>query len=165
MFSPGSLSSPVERKGQQHIDFHAFRRVHTPIEFLIDHILDHALVLHRDALRLERRAADVAVGVHGLLERIVLPPEHVIGVVGVARLVTAGPDEGLAAVCGPVGLVVELGGVPDCLEHELGDLDGVSGWAGTAGLKGAGLGVCDVGSVVGGVEVLAVPAAVGEWCK
>ena len=99
--------------------------MHTPIKLLLNHIINNTLVLLRDALRLERRAANVAVGVHGLLQRVVLPPEHVIGVGREPGLVAAGPDEGLAAVCGPVILVVELGRVPDCLEEELGDLDGV----------------------------------------
>jgi hypothetical protein len=72
--------------------------------------------------------------------------------------------EGVAAVRRPVSLVVELGRVPDNLEHELGNLDRVSRGAGRAGgeeVCGARGGVCDVVLVVGAVEIDAIPASAG----
>jgi len=48
------------------------------------------------------------------------------GVVAVAEI------EGLASVGWPLVLVVECGGVPDNLEHELWDLHRVGRWAGAS---------------------------------
>lgn len=76
-----------------------------------------------------------------------------------ARPVSKAPDEGLRPVGGPVVPVVECGGVEDCFEENLGDANGVRGGAGPVGFEGARGGVGHVGHVVGGVEVLAVPAS------
>lgn len=62
---------------------------------------------------------------------------------------------------GPHVLITEVGHVPHQLVHELRKLDGVAGWAGAAASGTRALAVGDVGLVVGGVKVLAVPA-VGE---
>lgn len=70
----------------------------------------------------------------------------------------------LLGVRGPLSFVVELSRVPDDLQHDLGDLHGVGGWAVAADARageesGAGLGVCDVRLVIWAVEVDTVPAA------
>jgi len=72
-----------------------------------------------DGLGLEAAAlgAHAPAGVHGLLERITLPAEDVIGVLAVAGLVARAQVERLRAVLGPGRLVVEAGGVPDDLER------------------------------------------------
>ena len=136
-------------------------------------------------LRLQARAAGArAPGVHAALQRVALPPKHVVGVLSVPGRVARREHERLRAVGRPLGFVVEGCGVPDdlcrvrglvglvmvCkgwgadLEHDLGDLDWVGGGAcaadaGACEGLGAGDGVGDVGLVVGRVEVLAVPAA------
>ena len=70
-----------------------------------------------------------------------------------------GVEEGLGAVGGPERLVGELGHVPHELVHDLGELDGVRSRAAAATVGTAvAARVGDVGLVVGGVEVLAVPA-------
>src|SRR3569833_3188932 len=120
----------------------------TAVEVLLDHVRDAALVLLRDGLGLERRAADVAVRVHHALQRIALPAEDVIGVAGVAGSVTGGPEDRLAAVLGPERLVVDAAGAPHGLVLVLGLLDGGGGRAGGAGLEGAVLGERHVVAVV-----------------
>ena len=97
--------------------------------------------------------------VHGLLERVVLPPEDVVGVVREARGVPARPHEGLFAV-GEVRRVdrVEAARVPDRLEEDLGQAHGMRRRAGTARLEGPALWVRDVVLVVRRVQVHAVPA-------
>lgn len=129
---------------------------------------------------------EVAALVHGPLEGVVLPAEDVVTVgsgatvIGGDRLANAtgkrtergdgekkglpeihGVDEGVRAVRGPETLVGELGDVPHELEHDLGKLDGVGSGAvaATGGTTEATGSVGDVGLVVDGVEVLAVPAA------
>lgn len=80
----------------------------------------------------------------------------------VSGVVSRAQVEGLGSVLGPLRLVVELSGVPDHLVHQLGDADGVGRWARaseTEEVRGAGRGVGDVVLVVGGVEVLSIPAA------
>lgn len=77
---------------------------------------------------------------------------------GVSGSVTAAPDEWLAAISGPVSLVVERLGVPHSLQKDLWDLDGVGAWALAAALERAGLGVGNVVTVIRAVQVLAVPA-------
>ena len=96
--------------------------------------------------------------VHRLLERIILPAKNIISVGRKAGAVATGPDKWLAAICRPVFLLVEGRGIPDSLEQDLGDLDGMGGWTFAAGLEGASLGVGNMVSVVGGIQVDAVPA-------
>lgn len=120
----------------------------TAVDFLVNGDLLAALVALRDGLGLELRAVDVAVGVHGLLESVALPAEHVVTVISISGRVTEGPDEGLAAVGRPVVGVVERACVPDDLVKELGDLDRMGRGAGTAALEGT-TGVRDVARVVG----------------
>lgn len=79
----------------------------------------------------------------------------------VAGVVSVGEVEGLRSVGWPVCLVVEWGGVPDNLVHELGNADWVSRRAGASQRKelgGARSWVCYVRLVVGRVKILAVPA-------
>ena len=126
------------------------------------------LLLARIVLRglLDRKASlgargvEVAVVVHGLLERVALPAEDVVtvcsGSANVHRV-----HEWVGAVGGPESLVGELPHVPHDLVHDLGKLDGVAGWAGAAAVGAGALAVGDVRLVVRGVEVLAVPAAGG----
>ncbi len=126
---------------------------------------DGALLGHVDGLGLETGAlgTHAAAGVHGLLEGIALPAEDVIGVLAVAGVVTRAEVEGLRAIGGPLRLVVELGGIPDNLVHQLRDPDGVRRRARAAQAEevgGARRRVGDVVLVVIGVEVLAIPAAI-----
>lgn len=127
---------------------------------------------------------EVAAVVHGLLERVALPPEHVVSVGGgasvqgkTATLVyrqdksllgkrghspeVHAVDKRLAAVRGPGALVREHAHVPHELVHDLRQLDGVRRRAlGGAAGRARRAAVVDVALVVGAVEVLAVPAAV-----
>jgi len=110
----------------------------TRVNILIYAPLPGALVPLGDGLRLELRAVDVAVGVHGLLEGVVLPAEDVVAVVAEPGAVPLAPDKRLLGRVGrPQGLVVELGRVPDGLEEELGDLDGVGVGAFPVGFEGS----------------------------
>jgi hypothetical protein len=131
-------------------------------------------------LGLHRLAVNEAILVHDLLQRVVLPAEQVItmsAVSGATELdqrggqwhenyaalylrIAKAPLEGLRAICGPVGRVVERSGVKDDLVHQLWDLYGMGSRAGSSRLKGATLRVGDVIHVVGRVEVDSVPAAV-----
>jgi hypothetical protein len=54
--------------------------------------------------------------VHSLLQRIVLPAEHVIAVLAETSGVACAENEGLRTVGGPVCFVVELRSVPDNLQ-------------------------------------------------
>lgn len=60
-----------------------------------------------------RAPVAVAVRVHGDLQRVALPAEHVVAVVSVAREVPEAPDERLGSILGPLRLLVEGRGVPD----------------------------------------------------
>jgi len=75
-------------------------------------------------------------------------------------MVTLRPNKWLRAIFSPKFLGVELRRVPDGLEKELWDSDGVCGWAGSVILKCARGRVRDVRHVVWRVKVLAVPAAI-----
>lgn len=79
----------------------------------------------------------------------------------VAGVVAHGPVEGGRAVGGPVRHVVELARVEHDLVHDLRDLDRVRRRAGAAHLERS-LRVSDVGLVVWGVQVRAIPAAAQE---
>lgn len=68
----------------------------------------------------------------------------------------------LTSISGPICFVVELFGVPDSLEQDLWEANRVRAWALATRLESAGLGVCDVLAVVGGVEIDAVPAGAIE---
>lgn len=148
----------------------------TPVDIFGRSPRNLALVrlLHR--LTLQLRTENVAVGVHRALERITLPAEHVVGMLPVASppnisipsdswgleylRITHGVDERLGPIGGPQVAIIELTSIPRHLVEQLRNLDGVTRGARAAGLKGSGGGVSDMGSVVGGVEVLSVPAAV-----
>jgi hypothetical protein len=141
----------------------------TSIKVLPNPTLNTAAVAsrHRLGLKPTTARAHAPLGlIHGLLQAIPLPAKHIVTMLSVARVVARGEVEGLRAVGGPVGLVVELPRVPHDLEHDLRNPDGMRGRAGAAG-AGAGEGrgtvgwVGDVRFVVRAVEVLAVPAAGG----
>ena len=70
-----------------------------------------------------------------------------------------GVDERLGVISGPHVAVGEVGDVPHKLVHDLRKTDGVSGWASTATVGALALTVGDVGHVVGGVKVAAIPAS------
>ena len=116
---------------------------------------------------------------HSMLKRVILPTEHVIAMLSIARAgqycqyggfkrvggtilrITVAQDERLRAILRPVFLLVEGAGIPDNFVVNLRDLDGVrrralSGDGGKAG--GAVGGVRNVINMVGAVEVLSVPA-------
>lgn len=104
----------------------------TSIGVLQHRVLDGTLVRRRRRLDLHavaRRCTKTAA-VHEFLESIALPPKDIVGVLGIARLVAVAQNKGLRAVGGPLAFVVERRCVPDNLEHNLGDLDGVGGRAG-----------------------------------
>jgi hypothetical protein len=126
---------------------------------LADEVLDGALVGNSHGLLLDGSATIVeALGlVHGALKGIALPAEHVVGVCAESVLALEAPDEGVGAT-GPQA--VELGGVPNSLVGQLGHTDGMAGWA----RWGVGEsivfdGVEHMRLVVGGIEVLAIPAS------
>lgn len=74
----------------------------------------------------------------------------------ISGVVSHAPVIGVRVPCAPQA--VELPRVEDDLVHDLGDLDRVRGRAGAAALKRAARWIGDVGLVVWGVGVLAVPA-------
>lgn len=111
----------------------------TAIYFLSDHIGNSTLVLLGDTLRLESWSGHIGSTVQMLLKRIILPAEEIIGVSGIARLVTTGPDKWLAAICWPICLVVEGFGVPDSLQKDLRESDRVGVRTFATGFKGTGL--------------------------
>lgn len=96
---------------------------------LLNKRLDRARPRLVDSLGLEAgtTSSHAAGGIHGLLERIALPPEDVVAVLAETGVVARGEDEGLGSVGRPLGLVVELGRVPDHLVHELRNPDRVRG--------------------------------------
>jgi hypothetical protein len=130
----------------------------TAVNVLIHYGLLRALVHGGGALGLCAGAVDDTGRVENLLQRVALPAKDVVGVVAVARGVAKRPHERLAAVSGPVGLVVELARVPHGLEEHLRRAHGMAGRARAAALKRAVLRVRHVRHVVGRVEVHAVPA-------
>ena len=103
--------------------------------------------MHRQA-SLGARSVEIALVVHGLLERVALPAEDVVAVRGRAANVHR-VHERVGAVRGPQALVSELVDVPHDLVHDLGQLGGVRGWACTAAVGAGALAVGDVGLVVG----------------
>ena len=131
----------------------------TAIGLLADEVLDGALVGNSHGLLLDGSATIVEALrlVHGALQGVVLPAEHVIGVCAVSLLALEAPDEGVWPR-GPQA--VELGGVPNSLVGQLGHADGMAGGAS----RGVGEsiifdGVEHMRLVVGGIKVLAVPAS------
>lgn len=83
------------------------------------HNIGHfAPVLLRNALGCEHWSRDVSMTVHGSLQRIVLPSEEVISMVGIAGGIIIGPYERLLAV-DEVCWVVEGRGFPNRLEKDL----------------------------------------------
>ena len=113
----------------------------TPVNRLIHHRLLYTLIHRSIILRLgvRLRTVDHTWRVHQPLQRVSFPSKHIVSMVRVARCVAEAPCEGLAAVDGPVGFVVEFGGVPDDFEEDLRHTDGVRRWAGTLRLEGSGL--------------------------
>ena len=101
----------------------------TSVSLLANHVINRTLTRHAHGLLLNSAAPVVeALGlVHGALQRVALPPEHVVGVGAVSGPFEA-PDERVRRAGGPHG--VELAGVPDRLEGHLGDAHGVRGRAG-----------------------------------
>jgi hypothetical protein len=99
----------------------------TSIDVFPDSLGDRASLGLLNALRLQTAAvrSEAAVGVHGPLQRVALPSEDVVSVLAIARGIPSAEHEGLA-VGRPQRTVVELGGIPDNLQHELRDLDGVA---------------------------------------
>jgi len=133
------------------------------IQILLDNIPHAAGLGLVDCLRLHLLAAgtEAARRIHTLLKSITLPAKDVIGVLAVAGIVTVAEVEGLGAVGGPLLLVVEGGGVPDNLVHQLWDADRVASWAVASDVQergGAASRVGDVALVVGAVKILSVPA-------
>lgn len=75
------------------------------------------------------RSAHTPRHIHGTLQRIILPPKDVVGVLPKPGIVAVAEVKGLRAVLGPLALVVELRRVPDDFEHELRDVHWVGGGA------------------------------------
>lgn len=156
-------------------------RALTPVDVLGAPSVLLALIRRLHRLRLELRAEDVAAGVHGALQGVALPAEHVVAVLAVPgaltsqlriqkshcegnsnALITHAEDERLGAVGGPLALVVELAGIPHNLKEELREFHGVAGRAGSTRLKGAADGIGDVALVVWAVKVDTVPASMSD---
>lgn len=95
------------------------RQLLNPIVLLlIDTTLDDTLVSNIRLLSLQATTAGTHATfgvVHSLLKRIVLPAKDVIAVLAETGIVARAKVEGLRAIGRPVGLVVELPGVPDNL--------------------------------------------------
>ena len=97
--------------------------------------------------------------VHGPLESVILPSEEIVPVGTVADAVVVAPDEWLRAVLGPLGPVVELGGVPHGFKSHLGHANWVRCRARAGGDESSPVRVVHVVLVVRGIEVLAIPAS------
>ena len=82
------------------------------------HLLGDTLVLRGNALRLEHRCRHIRVPVHGLLQRVTLPPKHIISMRPVPSAVPIRPHKRLAAISRPV-LLVERRRVPHRLQQNL----------------------------------------------
>lgn len=87
--------------------------------FLLNHTLNRTLlrgpnilILHRLALR-----AHAIRRIHANLQLVALPAKHVVSVLPVPCVVAVAEVEGLRAVGGPEGLVVEGRRVPDYFVH------------------------------------------------
>jgi len=131
---------------------HTARQGREPaIEPFAHHILDLALILPRDILRCQCRRNNVMISIHGLLQRIILPPKHIIRMCREPRLVPAGPEKRLAPVVRPLGHVIEPLCVPHCLQQDLRNTDGMGIRTFATVLKSPCLGVWDVVAVVWGV--------------
>jgi hypothetical protein len=94
---------------------HTRKLCHPAIMLLVDTVLHNTLVADSRLLRLQATTVSPHAAlsiVHSLLQRVVLPAEDVVAVLAVARVVSRGEVEGLRAVGGPVGFVVEFGCVP-----------------------------------------------------
>lgn len=131
----------------------------TSVSLLVDHVLDLALVGGGHGLLGDGSAAIVeALGlVHGALEGISLPAEHVVSV-GAVALALEAPHERVGGARRPHA--VERGGVPHGLEGHLRRPDGVGGRARSSVGEAVRVdGVVHVRLVVGAVKVLAIPAS------
>lgn len=85
--------------------------------------------------------------IHGLLEGIIFPAKHVVGMAAIASGVSCRPDEGLLAV-GEVCWVIEGPGVPDRLEKYLREPDWMRRRTRATRLESTTFGVRDVVLVV-----------------
>lgn len=137
----------------------------TSINLINDRLLNHTSVLLLGTLHQQRSAPvrsaipEEAVRVHGPLQRISLPPKHVITVSRVTRFVAGAPDKRLAAVLWPEGLVVEHCSVPHGLVSHLRHADRMRSRAGRSNSEPSLARVVHVRHVVRGIKVLAVPAS------
>jgi hypothetical protein len=126
----------------------------------LDLTLNLALIHRASALRLEWPSVLASVEhagiIHGLLERIALPAESVIGVSSKALRITGAEDERLS-VCGP-RKVIETSRIPQGLVGELGHTDGMRRGAGTSIGERISCSVEHVRLMVRGIDVLSVPA-------
>lgn len=137
------------------------QRINPPINILPNLNRLGTFIPHRNTLALQLRAVDIAVRIHRLLQRVILPPEDVIPVGPVTGGIPLAPHKWLlSGFLRPEGFIVERGRVPDYFVEKLGDLDGMGGRAGAVGFECPGGRVGYVGCVIRGVEVFAVPAAV-----
>jgi hypothetical protein len=128
----------------------------TSIDAFVNGSLLAAFVHLREGLHLSHWTPDIAVGIHDLLEGVVLPTKDVVAVVTEAEssgnalaglnvmlsqkrflLIAEAPDEGLRAVLGPERLIIELRSIPYCLVHELWNFNWVRGWTRAMRLKSA----------------------------
>jgi len=144
---------------------HSRHELLPPINLLLDKVLDGALVGLSHGLLLDGPAAIIETFglVHGLLQRVALPPEHVVGV-RAGPIALKGPDERVA-VLGGVPQAGEFLRVPGDFKGYLWDAHGVGGRAGGCVVEVLGVDrVVHVRLVVGRIEGLAIPAAVGS-CK
>jgi len=149
------------RKSQKtpHLVGHSRKMVDPSISILSNHILNRTFISHTHVLLLNRSTSIIeALGlIHSALQRIPLPPKHVISMRAITSSALETPDEWIALAFSPE--TAEFGRVPDCFVDDLWDADGVRGWAGSGVLESeCGYGVVHVGLVVGAVEVYAVPA-------
>lgn len=97
---------------------HTRKALHPAVGIFLDTVRGQALVTRVGLLGLQATAAGTHAAlsiVHGLLERVLFPSEHIVAVLAVPGVVSHAEVEGLRAVGGPFSFVVELAGVPDDL--------------------------------------------------
>ena len=94
--------------------------------------------------------------IHRALQTVSLPTEYIVGVGAIALAVHERPHKGLRPILRPH--VLEGSRVPHGFVRDLRDADGMRGRTRTSFKEAAFCGGVHVRLVVGGVEVLSVPA-------
>jgi hypothetical protein len=133
----------------------------TSVNILPHRRLNRALVHSGGLLTLEGPSVlasrEHARAIHGLLERVALPAEQVVGVRAVALIVAVAQEERIRAITGPH--VGELSSIPERLVGDLRHADRVGCRAWSRVLESFFCGGEHVRLMVWAVDVFAVPAS------